>query len=122
VYLHDTKTGTTRLMSRTAAGAPADGDSDTASVSSDGRYVAFESDANNIGGLPDFIDVFVHDSVGGGTRLVSRPTSSPLGDDDSFYVSISADGRFAALTSRSDNFSDADDNTVSNCFRRGPLS
>ena len=54
-YLHDVKTGTTRLMSRTTAGTPADGDSDTVSVSSNGRYVAFESDADNIGGVSGFI-------------------------------------------------------------------
>jgi Tol biopolymer transport system component len=122
VYLHDTKTGTTRLMSRTTAGTPSDSDSDTASVSSDGRYVAFESDADNMGGASGFKDVFVHDSQGGETRLVSRTSAGAVGDADSFYAAISADGRWVAFTSRSNNFSPLDDNDVSNCFLRGPLS
>ena len=121
VYLHDLTTGTTRLMSRTSSGLPADGDSSTPSVSANGRYVAFESDAENLGGVSGFIDVFLRDRQGGSTRLISRATSGAVGDEDSFYVSVSADGRFAAFTSRSDNFSATDDNDVSNCFRRGPL-
>ena len=120
-YLHDTKTGTTRLMSRTTAGMPANGDSGTVSVSSSGRYVAFESDADNIGGVAGFIDVFLHDSQGGSTRLMSRNALGEKGDEDSFYASVSGDGRFVAFTSRADNFSPFDDDTVSNCFVRGPL-
>jgi TolB protein len=121
VYLHDLATGTTRLMSRTSAGLPADGDSSTPSVSSSGRYVAFESDAENLGGASGFIDVYLRDGQAEATRLISRATSGAIGNEDSFYVSVSADGRFAAFTSRSDNFSATDDNDVSNCFRRGPL-
>jgi Tol biopolymer transport system component len=121
VYLHDTKTGTTRLMSTTSAGVPADGDSETVSISSNGRSVAFESDADNIGGVPGFIDVFFHDGQSGDTRLMARGPSGGIGHEDSFYASVSGDGRFAAFTSRSDNFSPIDDNAVSNCFVRGPL-
>ena len=122
VYLHDVKTGTTRLMSRTTGGVPADGDSDTASVSANGRSVAFESDAANLGGAAGFIDVFLHDTTSGATRLISRATSGAAGLEDSFYASVSSDGGFVAFTSRSDNFSSTDDNDVSNCFVRGPLA
>jgi Tol biopolymer transport system component len=121
VYLHDITTGTTRLMSRTTAGVPGDADSDTPSVSSNGRSVAFESDADNLGGVAGFVDVFLRDSQSGDTRLISRATSGAKGHEDSFYASVSADGRFVAFTSRSDNFSTIDDNDVSNCFVRGPL-
>jgi len=121
VYLHDVGTGTTRLMSRTSGGVPANGESETASVSQNGRFVAFESDASNLGGVPGFIDVFLHDNESGDTRLISRATSGAVGDEDSFYVSVSADGRFAAFSSRSDDFSPADDDAVTNCFVRGPL-
>jgi Tol biopolymer transport system component len=121
VYLFDVTTATTRLMSKTSAGVPGDGSSDTPSVSSTGRYVAFESDSENLGGVSGFIDAFLHDSRGGSTRLISRATSGAIGQEDSFYASVSGDGRFVAFTSRSDNFSTLDDNAVSNCFRRGSL-
>jgi len=122
VYLRDVESGITRLMSRTSTGAPGDADSGTPSVSSNGRFVAFESNADNLGGVSGFLDVFVHDSRGGTTRLASRTTSGSVGDEDSFYAGVSADGRFVAFTSRSDNFSTLDDNDVSNCFLRGPLA
>jgi Tol biopolymer transport system component len=122
VYLHDVKTGITRLMSKTSAGVPGDSDSGApVSVSSDGRYVAFESDADNLGGVPGFVDVFLHDNQGGDTRLISRATSGAIGKEDSFYAAVSANGRFVAFSSRSDNFSAVDDNDVTNCFVRGPL-
>jgi Tol biopolymer transport system component len=122
VYRHDVQTGITRLISRTTAGAPADSDSDTASISANGRFVAFESNADNLGGAPGFKDVFLSDVQTGVTRLISRSTAGAKGNGDSFYASVSGDGRFVAFTSRSDNFSTLDDNAVSNCFVRGPLS
>ena len=121
VYLHAVKTGTTRLMSKTSAGAPGDDESGTPTVSSNGRFVSFESDADNLGGVSGFVDVFLHDNQSGTTRLMSVGPSGGIGHEDSFYGSVSADGRFVAFTSRSDNFSSVDDNDVSNCFARGPL-
>jgi Tol biopolymer transport system component len=122
VYLHDLATGTTRLMSKSSAGTPGDDGSFLPSVSGNGRFVAFESDAGNLGGgASGFIDVFIHDRETGSTRLISRATSGDAGDADSFYATVSADGRFVAFTSRSDNFSTSDDNDVSNAFVRGPL-
>jgi Tol biopolymer transport system component len=123
VYLHDLATGMTRLMSKSSAGTPGNGESDTASISGDGRFVTFESDAKNLaGGASGFLDVFLHDRLTGSTRLISRATSGAASDGDSFYPTVSADGRFVAFTSRSDNFSTIDDNDVSNAFLRGPLS
>jgi hypothetical protein len=121
VYLHDLRTGKTRLVSKTSAGIPADATSEDPSVSGSGRFVAFASDAANLGGAPGFLDVFVFDRRTGRTRLVSRSSSGAVGDGDSFYPAISADARFVAFSSRSDNFSGQDDNDYSNVFVRGPL-
>jgi len=121
VYLHDLRTGKTRLVSKTSGGTPADGDSDAPSVSGSGRFIVFESNAENLGGAPGFGDVFVHDRRSGRTRLISRATSGALGDGESFDGTISADARFVAFGSRSDNFSGADDNDFTNAFVRGPL-
>jgi Tol biopolymer transport system component len=122
VYLHDLLTGMTRLMSKSSAGSPGDADSVGPSVSGNGRFVTFESDADNLGGgASGFIDVFLHDRETGTTRLISRATSGATGLEDSFYPTVSADGRFVAFSSRSDNFSTVDDNDVTNAFVRGPL-
>src|SRR5918996_85003 len=42
VYVHDRRTGRTRLVSKTSGGDPATGDSYGPSISAKGRFVAFE--------------------------------------------------------------------------------
>ncbi len=76
VYLHDTRTGTTTIASVSSAGVVGDGPSAGTygpSVSNDGRYVAFESDATNLvaGDTNGVTDAFVHDMVTGATIRVS---------------------------------------------------
>jgi Tol biopolymer transport system component len=66
---------------------------EVASISADGRFVAFSSDASNLveGDTNDDQDVFVRDLETGQTQRVS------LGSRPSAYPSISADGRFVAF-------------------------
>ena len=52
VYLRDRKTGTTKLISKTNGGTPADDDSEDPAISPNGRIFGFESEATNLpGGL-----------------------------------------------------------------------
>ena len=55
VFIHDRATGQTRLVSRATGDTPGVGSSNSASISADGRYVAFESDAHNLSpeGVPE---------------------------------------------------------------------
>jgi len=97
VYVRDLSAGTTERVSVNSTGAGANGNSSAATVSSDGRYVAFESSATNLdpadtGGDED---VFVRDRVAGVTRLVSTSTWAL---QISQSADISGDGRFVALT------------------------
>jgi archaellum component FlaF (FlaF/FlaG flagellin family) len=48
IFLHDRQNGQTTRLSLTAGGAQANGRSRAAAISSDGRYVAFESQATNL--------------------------------------------------------------------------
>ncbi|MGH2989642.1 MAG: hypothetical protein ACRDMA_07230 [Solirubrobacterales bacterium] len=116
----------TILVSRQSdgeGGAGADGEegSFTDSVSADGRFVAFESDADNLSGVDvGGFDVFVRDVVTGSTTLVSRQSDGDGGaggDGESFGGSISADGRFVAFSSRATNLS-ADTETGLNVYVR----
>jgi hypothetical protein len=120
-YVHSLRSGKTRLVSKSSVGTPGDGESDIGSVSGSGRYVAFESEADNLPGAAGVQDVYLHDRRTGQTRLLSRTTSGTPGNDDSFYASVSADGSFVAFSSRANNFSAADDNAYLNVFARGPL-
>ena len=83
-------------------GTPGNAQPGGADISADGRYVAFASDANNLvpNDLNNVTDVFVRDTVGGTTTLVSgAPDGRPaLGRAES-SVAISGDGRYVAFTS-----------------------
>ena len=99
-FVHDLLGGTTTRVSVDSSGAQASGDSVNAvSLSADGRYVAFQSTANNL--VPDdhnvgTSDVFVHDRANGTTVRVSVASSK-----GGHYPSISGDGRFVAFQSAS---------------------
>ena len=119
VFVRDLKRGTTRIASRTTGGDPAAGY--TPSISADGRFVAYESDDDDLPGKDGVLDVLRYDRKTERTALISRSSGGQAGEADSFYASISRKGDFVSFTSRADNFSVADDDSVSNTFVRGPL-
>lgn len=85
---------------------------DSPSVSADGRYVAFASDATNLvsGDTNDFIDVFVRDRQAGRTTRVSVSSSGAQAIGSSFAPAISANGRYVAFTSYAANLTAGDKN------------
>lgn len=111
------------LVSRAdgAAGALGDGNSylNARAVSSDGRFVAFASYSQNLGGTA-VRDIYRRDLALGRTELVSRAdgAAGAAGDDVSFGYSMSADGNRIAFVSGADNLSAADNNTYTNIFVR----
>ncbi len=88
-------------------------------VSSDGRHVAFTSDAWNL--VPadsnTCVDVFVRDTVAGTTVRVSVDSSGTEADADCLYPTISSDGRFVTFTSRASNLVANDGNKFEDVFR-----
>jgi Tol biopolymer transport system component len=108
VYERDLQTGTTTLVSRAtgAAGAKGNFDSLNASVSADGRFVAFDSTATNLDPADGDVnqDVFVRDLQTNTTTLVSRTgVDGPVGNAPSSNAAISADGRFVTFESAATN-------------------
>ena len=106
IYVKDLQTGAV-----TRASVPSDGSnpkngtkgSNDSSISGDGRFVAFWSDATALDGPSDtdgFADVYVHDNVTGVTKRVSISTAGVQGDGDSFSAAMSMDGRYAAFDSK----------------------
>ena len=96
--------GTERIPDRNNGGIHA-------SVSDDGRLVAFQTrsklvteDTNGAS------DVYVHDVQAGTTRLVSVASDGMPGNDDSGEASISADGRHVVFWSEAPNLVPSDDN------------
>lgn len=94
--------------------ASAGGDSYISGLSADGRYVLFNSTANNLAHRtngspyllphPGKMNAFVHDRVLGKTTLVSvDPTDTWAGDADSSVAAISTNGQFVLFESGSHN-------------------
>ena len=94
------------------------------SVSAEGSFVAFVSEADNL--VPNdtngYRDVFVRDLLGGSTLLVSADMSGvTTGNGLSTDSAISADGRYVAFTSTATNLVAGDTNGVSDVFVRDLL-
>ncbi len=120
-FVHDRQTGTTECVSVDSAGAPSDGSSfSPPSVSADGRYVAFQSQATNLvpGDTNGANDVFVHDRQTGTTERVSLDSAGMQGNAFSGYPSISGDGRYVAFVSFAGNLVPGDTNGHYDVFVR----
>jgi Tol biopolymer transport system component len=95
----------TELISQTPAHAAGNGSSGGrgVSLSRDGRYVAFSSDARNLvkGDTNGVDDIFVRDRESGVTRRVSLTSAEQQGAYGSVSPSVSPDGRYVAFESLS---------------------
>lgn len=120
VFVHDRLTHQTEMVSVDSVGNKADNASARPSISTDGRYVAFESAATNLvaGDLNNTTDVFVRDRVLGQTYLVSVDSNGNKGNLESQEVSISADGRYITFTSSATNLVPGDTNAAADIFLR----
>lgn len=89
-----------------------------ASLSANGRFVAFSSAASTLvsGDHNGDVDVFVRDLWRRRTTRVSVSSTGAEGDGASFYPSISADGRFVAFRSFARNLVPDDRNRVEDVF------
>ena len=107
-------------VSVASGGVEADGPSFYPSVSADGRFVAFTSDAANLvpGDTNGVSDVFRHDRVTGTTIRVSVAGGSEANDESytSYLTAISADGRYVVFSSDATNLVANDTNGLEDVF------
>jgi Tol biopolymer transport system component len=107
-----------------SAGNQADNRSSESSISSEGRYVAFQSGATNLvaNDTNNVPDIFVRDRLSGTTERVSVNSSGNQADNFSRQPSISADGRYVAFSSEATNLVAKDTNGSEDIFVRDRLS
>jgi Tol biopolymer transport system component len=128
VYVRDRSTGALTLVSVSTDGVPATALSINPSISGDGRYVAFESEARNLvaGDTNDSADIFVHDrdadedgvfDEAGAIRTsrISIASDGTQANASSSFAAISADGQHVAFVSMASNLT-ADDATGRDVF------
>ena len=118
VFVHDRSTGTTERVSISTSGAQANQECRRAAISSDGRFVAFQTNANNLvaGDTNGSYDVFVRDRQNGTTERVSIDSSGTQGNNDSLAAAISADGSLVAFHSYATNLVAGDTNGTYDIF------
>ena len=94
-----------------------------ASISADGRFVAFESFAENLiaNDANNTTDVFVRDRKRRTTVRVSLTNAGAEGNSSSGYPFLSANGRFVAFQSEATNLVGNDTNATTDIYVRGPL-
>lgn len=119
VFVRDMLLGTTLRASVGVTGQELDADSVWAGISADGRYVAFESDAGNVGTNDvAFSDVFLRDLVMGTTELVSASAGNTAGNQDSYSPCLTPDARHIAFNSFASNLIVGDTNFLPDVYVR----
>ena len=100
IFVRDRQLGTTEKVSVDSSGISGNGPSTSPSLSPDGRFIVFDSDATNLvaGDTNGWTDVFLHDRQTGLTERVSVGASGLQGNNMSFGGMPSADGRWVAFS------------------------
>ncbi len=115
----DEGNGVTTRVSVSSQGVPGTHPSSWATISADGRHVAFMSRAQTL--VPNdtngtALDIFVHDRLAGTTVMVSVDSAGSQGPYESFGpASINTDGRFIAFGSPNTLVAD-DTNSAADVF------
>jgi hypothetical protein len=123
IYLVDTWNESTTLVSSSASGGHANGDSQWASISLDGRYVAFESNATDLlpgGNLAG--NIFRWNRITGLMEIVSVLADGSAANSGSSQADISPAGNILTFVSGATNFDLNDLNFVDDSFRKNMIT
>ena len=122
IQLWDALSGTNVTVNLATDGSlPTNSISDTPSVSSNGRYVVFKSNATNLTGnaVTKGFHIYQHDMLTGTTQLVDADTNGICSADLVTAVpTMSDDGRFVAFESLDGSFVMGDNNRAFDVFVR----
>lgn len=120
IFLRDTVTRTTRLVSTGLRGRPANGPSYRPTVSDNGRYVAFTSTATNLvaGDTNRVMDAFRADLTTGQVTRISVGPGGRQANKATTRVSMNATGTTLAFDSDATNLIAGDTNAVRDVFVR----
>lgn len=120
VFLYDRQSGVKTLVSVDSSEVQGNGNSTSPAISSDGRFISFESDATNLvsNDTNSFADIFVRDTQVGTTERISLTSDGAQANAISFDSNISADGSIVAFSSNATNLNGNDTNNRTDVFAR----
>src|SRR6185369_9014155 len=110
IFVYDRQTNTTDRVSVSSTGTQANERSFFPSLSADGRYVAFLSDANNLLPNGNSQDVYVFDRQSRTIERVNQGLSGAAPNSISNELSMTADARFVTFVSNASNLVAGDTN------------
>jgi hypothetical protein len=118
VFIYDRTTAETTRLSVSTQGTEGDGASFNPSISNDGRFVVFESEATNLVADDEngVADIFLRDRLLNTTVRVSTAADGTEGNADSGSPVISGDGRLIAFESNANNLVSGDGNSAQDIF------
>ena len=124
IYLKDTQTGILTCISTSATGIAANNTCNLDDISSDGRYVVFQSYANDLvtGDTNGVADIFLKDTQTGSLARVSTSSTGTESDGHSFDAAVSDDGRFVVFESDANNLVTDDSNNTRDVFLKDILT
>lgn len=124
IFVYDIALCETERISLSSAQVQADSDSYAPSISNDGRYVAFSSDATNLvaDDTNGFRDIFVFDRTSGTTVRASLSSMNEQGFENSNMPEIAGDGLAVAFRSSSHELVLDDTNSADDMFVRDLLN
>jgi len=117
-YVHDFVKRKTTLVSANPDGKPGNQWSFSPTISGDGRYVAFVSNATDLvpGDTNDLQDIFLHERQTGKTWRINISNRGAQANGGSLHPSISRDGRYVVFDSWSNNLVKNDTNKAYDIF------
>ena len=118
IFLRDRQSNTTERISVAPGGGQADSGSFRPSISNDGRFIAFTSEATNlvVGDTNSALDIFVYDRVTRTSIRVSETADGGQADRDSSGPRISANGEWVVFNSDATNLVAGDTNGKQDLF------
>lgn len=127
IFVRDRKTHSTERVSVSSSGAQADNElgstyaySEHPSISANGRFVVFESEADNLvqRDTNRHQDIFIHDRWTDRTARVNVSSAHAQAKGDGYEPSVSGDGRFVVFYSWAANLVRGDENGTFDVFIR----
>jgi len=118
--VRDRTAGVTLRVSLGETDSEGNGFSGQPTISADGRYVAFTSQAADLVVLDSnqAADVFLRDLLADVTMLISANRRGLPARKDSYRPAISGDGEFVGFSSDADNLVAGDTNNTADVFMR----
>lgn len=98
IFLHDQQTGKTTLISKSSEGVGGNSISKYPTISANGQYIAYFSNASNLADGADGDDILLHDRNSGKTIMITPKEIVKGKSFTRWYPSISANGKYVVYS------------------------